>query len=111
MFSPDIFCDGVEWLVLQALNVGMECHSVGRALDRYTAGAGFDSSVPQGIFLPESALSTNCLYCVCALLCAIACINIFVHVKYPVVHGLYGKSKIPSLHHSNKIVNLMIVVA
>ena len=45
----------------------------------------FDSTVWQGIFLPQSTFSADSLT-VHTLPCALACIHICVHIKDPIVH-------------------------
>ena len=63
-----------------------ECGSVGRALNRHAADA---CSIPQCSkgFFSQSQLSVHTLLrCLCTPPCAIACSNICVHIKDPVVH-------------------------
>ena len=60
---------------------------IGRASDRHATNAG---SIPRcgklEIFLPASIFSADSLERVPTPPCAIACIDVFEHVTYPVVH-------------------------
>ena len=60
--------------------------SVGQSIGLLRHWHRFNSPVWPGIFLPGSTFSADSLTCVRTTLCAIACINIYAHVKDPVVH-------------------------
>ena len=62
------------------------CSSAGYSIRPSRCRRRFDSPVWQGIFLPESTFSADSITCVHKPPCAIACINICVHVKDPVAH-------------------------
>ena len=77
------------------------CSSVGRASDRHAAEAGSIPQCGKGFF-SQSQLSVQTLLRCPYTPCAIACINICVHVKDPVLHvrvrWMHGNTKTPSMH-------------
>ena len=91
-FWSNCKCVTATFLRSQRVNVSLRPKQGGdvaqlvRASDRYAADVGSNSPVRQGIFLPESTFSADCLTCVSTPPCAIACINICAHVKNSVVY-------------------------
>ena len=92
----------------------MRCGSVGRASDRDAADVGL---IPRAArdFLPRVNFQCRLIFNVRTPPCAIACINISAHVKNSVVHVKssvdYGNTNVRLTNHSDKIINLIIVVA
>ena len=65
--------------VVSFVHVKWGCRSIGRASNRHAVDSGLIPRCGKGIFSKSQIL-------VLTLSCAIACINICVHVKDPVVH-------------------------
>ena len=99
------FQKSYRWInVLLLVNVGgcRRCSSAGRALDWHTADAGSIPWCGKGLS-PRVNFQCKLSYSVCALPCAITCINICPHVEDPVICQSsvdYRNTKTPSIHYA-----------
>ena len=71
---------------MQTHRLGGDVAQLVRASDHHAADKGSIPWCCKGFFFPGSIFSADSFTCVRTPLCAIACINIGVHVKDPVVH-------------------------